>query len=144
MASGLTALERQAGRRFRAECNSKYLLHPSQRPDAYCTPFIRNYRHECPARGGASTALALHEQYELSPEYDVAPGPDGDVFTKVPEGAERLDWDVRVRAGLFAFIWKQGECPACHLTVRSRTGRVVLAADRPPAEERKVPSGGQA
>lgn len=31
-----------------------------------------------------------------------------------------------------ALIYRQGECPKCHLTARSRVGRAVLTAQRPP------------
>lgn len=34
--------------------------------------------------------------------------------------------------GLFAFIWREGTCSACGTTVRSGSGRFVLAADNPP------------
>lgn len=38
--------------------------------------------------------------------------------------------------GVHALIYREGQCPKCHQTARSKRGRVVLVVDRPPLEGR--------
>jgi hypothetical protein len=129
--TALTSAEKQAGRAFReARQAALDLLNEASPPDEYVLPFWRVVRHECPAEHGASIGITLHGCYELSPEYRVCYcgriGPFGPYFPH---------WDcdgnkVLSAAGRFAWIWKKGKCSGCGLVVRTRKGRVVLAADR--------------
>jgi hypothetical protein len=110
---GLTPAQKAAGRRFRDQCAAELAaLNASSPPDGSALAFWRVYRHDCPAAAGASVGIDLHEHYQLSPDR------------------------------VLACLWKDGRCPDCGLVVRSGTVRVVIAADRPPAEVRAV--GGQA
>lgn len=101
----LTAPEKAAARAFLARLGQDLA---AAGPAAPCSPYIREYRHSCPARGGASVCLRLREEYRDSP---ARPG---------------------AAAGAFAAFWREGECPACGLAVRSTLSRLFLAAGRPP------------
>lgn len=96
----LTDAEKAAGRDFR-EAMTYRLVHglPEAAP---CDPHIREYRHDCPARGGVSWPLRLKEHVRESPGYEDVP------------------------AGRFTFTWVDGRC-TCGLVVRSRTGRLAVA-----------------
>lgn len=139
----LTDTQKTAGRMFRdARRSALFGLNQAQPPAGHALALWRVYRHDCPAHGGISIGIDLHEHYEASPLYWVcycgSVGPAGsDVPHRDCDGGR-----VVTPEGFFAFIWKDGQCPDCGLTVRSRDGRLVLGADRPPAEVRVV--GGQA
>jgi hypothetical protein len=105
----LTSLQKAAGRRFRAVAqftlDQGFHTHP---PDYTVPHYLGVIRHPCAGRDDRSTGLVVREVYQTSPA-------DGDI-----------------PAGLFAFTYRAGKCPHCGATARSRTGRVVIAADRPP------------
>jgi hypothetical protein len=128
---GLTALEKQAGRAFRdaaqAVLDSRNRLDP---PGVFVLPLWRVVRHECPAAGGASIGITLREECEESPEYWGCYC--GTVTTWGTPNFPHEDCDgssVIAVVGRFAFVWKEGKCSGCGLTVRTRRGRFV--ADRP-------------
>lgn len=81
-------------------------------------PILANFRHPCTrARQsaklggkGVSTAIDLKERYVLLSEADPT-APDG---------------------GEYALVYREGRCKRCGQVARSRTGRVVLTAERPP------------
>jgi len=128
----LTTGEKAAGRLFRQRTQDRLTRLCRFAPaGAPCTPFIRVYHHACQAQGGANTGLGLHEHYETSPAYRVMPG--GYVREISPDEVAVTALSV-VLAGTFAFIWKEGSCAECGLTVRSPEGRLVVAAARPPRE----------
>lgn len=95
----LTEAEKQAGREFREDMAAK--LAKSLHTTAPCSPYIREYRHDCTARGGVSWPLRLKEHVIASPEYD------------------------GVAAGRFTWTWLAGHC-RCGLAVRSITGRLAV------------------
>lgn len=104
MAPDLTRAQKAAGREFREECSARLLaLDPSA---ARCTPYTVWFRHEClpsdRAVQAGTWAMALKQHYWLSAD------------------------------GLFAFMFRQGECPRCGLHVLSGTGRFAVAPDHPP------------
>jgi hypothetical protein len=37
-----------------------------------------------------------------------------------------------------AYIFRQGKCPRCGTTARSRKGRMVVASERPPLQGRQA------
>lgn len=110
----LTALEKQAGRAFRdarqALLDARNEASP---PKVFALPLWRVVRHECPVAGGASIGVTLRAVIEPSPE---CRGPD--------------DAKVIAAGGRFAFVWKEGKCSGCGLTVRTRRGRFTVT-DRP-------------
>jgi len=140
---GLTDLQKKAGRVFLAARQAELdALNAAEPPGGNGDPLHRVDRHGCRARGGASVGITLREHYETSPEYWVC-------YCGViePRGEFRVfphdDCDggkVAAAAGLLAWIWKDGRCldPDCGLVLRSTRGRLVLAASRPPREERRV------
>ncbi len=94
---------------------------------APCDPHIREYRHDCPARGGVSWPLRLKEHVRESPDYHACDC--GAVCT--PAAAHLVECDTCgpvpiVPAGRFTFTWVDGQC-GCGLVVRSRTGRLAVA-----------------
>ena len=120
----LTAGEKIVGRAFKAARQAALDEMNAASPPGMYDPegLWRVVRHECPAAGGASIGITLREVYERSPEYlDGLPG------TGVSARVVSAD-------GRFGFIWKEGKCSGieCGLTVRTRKGRFVIAADRPP------------
>jgi hypothetical protein len=141
----LTPAEKQAGRAFRdarqAGLDARNAASP---PGEFALAVWRVFRHECPESSppGGSIGIVLRERYESSPAYGACYCGVTEVF-----GPEFPHWDcdgskVYAADGLFAWIWKEGACSGCGLAVRSKTGRVVLAADRPPDHGRA--DGGQA
>lgn len=137
----LTDLEKQAGRRFR-DTRQAVLdeLNRGYPAEGLADPLLRVVRHQCPARRGASTGIALREHYETSAEYWVCYcgviAPKGE-FRVFPH--DDCDGGKLVAAeGLFCFIWKDGRCPDCQLVLRSVTGRFDLPARRPPERTCRV------
>ncbi len=107
----LSPAEKAAGRAFRDAAQSALLRTFDADPPTFAVPnFVALYRHNCPERGGRSTALELKEMYQFSPAY--------------PEH--------EVPAGRFGFLWRYGTCRHCGATARSRAGRLVDAHQRPP------------
>lgn len=90
---------------------------------------VRQYRHDCRASGGKSTALELREHYVLSPGYHVLEDGEireaGNAFVMIPGSSV-------VPARRFGWIFTRGRCPACKVTARSSRGRLVDPAVRPP------------
>lgn len=128
----LTSGEKAAGRSFRERKQDQLDRYCRRNPaGASCTSYISFYHHSCPSQGGANTGLTLHERYETSPGYRVMPG--GFAREISPDEVAVTAISV-VLAGTFAFIWKEGSCTECGLTVRSPKGRLVIAAARPPRE----------
>lgn len=119
----LTELEKRAGKVFRALAQGKLTSSFADGAEfAPCDPHIREYRHDCAARGGVSWPLRLKEHTEDSPEYWVCycsvVAPHGDTFPHDDcQGGKPV-----ARAGLFSFTWTDGHCK-CGLTVRSSSGR---------------------
>jgi hypothetical protein len=108
---GLTAPEKDAGRRFRDEATSQLLALNEVDPPTYEVPFFLGlYRHLCAGKNSRSVAMELKEQYLVSPIY--------------PE--------ENVPAGRFGFIYREGRCRACGQSARSRAGRLVDGWERPP------------
>ena len=130
----LTPAERRAGRLFRdAQAAVLATLNETEPPGILVTSVLHYVRHNCPSRGGVSTALELKEHYELNPEYWVCYCSVVEPF--VPYVFPHRDCDGGkpvTEPGRFGYIWKQGRCPACQLTARSRDGRFVITAERPP------------
>lgn len=111
----LTALEKTAGRAFRdARQAALDARNESSPPGQYVLVWWRVVRHECEDAGGASVGIPLREVCETSPECR-------------DDGANVIAAD-----GRFAFVWKEGKCSGCGLTVRTRRGRFIVAADRLP------------
>ncbi len=73
----LSEPEKQAGKAFRENCQARL---DTAHPASPCDPHIREYRHDCAARGGVSWPLRLKEHVEASPD------------------------------GLFTFTWTDGHC----------------------------------
>jgi len=135
----LTAAQKSAGRLFRDAWRAALSgLNQAEPPDGRALAFWRVYRHDCPAHGGVSIGIDLHEHYEPSPPYWVCYC--GVVDRDRPDFPHRdCDGGKSITTGgFFAFIWKDGQCSDCGLTVRSGDGRLVLGSDRPPAEVRVV------
>jgi hypothetical protein len=138
----LTSLEKHAGRIFAAARQAALdALNESSPPAGFVLPVWRVVRHPCPVRG-LSIGIELREHYQASPLYKVCCcGVVAEVTA--PEG-DFPHWDcgansVALAEGLLAWIWKDGRCPDCGLVLRSRRGRYVLAASRPPeGRERRV------
>lgn len=131
----LTRTERAAGRAFLSGWRAELASRP---PAAPCSPYVREARHDCPARGGVSVPVHLREQYQASGEYFAVTDPHCAVEAFPPEQAPGGVAGVTVPGGKFAVFWKEGACPACRLAFRSSLSRLFLAADRPPAERRAV------
>jgi hypothetical protein len=113
----LTDEEKQQGRHFRDAQHAALERLNQEQPPTYLVPnFLKHYRHLCPKRQSRSTAMALKEVYVFS-----------DFTSKDEDGIDRprLGW-----------IYKEGVCSGCRQTARSRTGKVVDAWERPPAEGR--------
>lgn len=119
----LTPSERKAGRLFRDGWLTKLAAMP---PAVPCSPFIREYRHACPAAGGVSVAVRMREHPERSPEYWVC------YCSAVAEQGRNFPHEdcqggrVVAPEGLFVFTWVEGKCPKCSLTARSLQGRFAL------------------
>ncbi len=106
---GLTYMEKQVGRQFKADCEAMLNQRNDEAPPTYEVPFFLGiYRHLCSGRNNRSTGLELKEQYWVSEEH---PG---------------------VPTGRFGFIFREGRCRACGQTARSRVGRLVDGLQRPP------------
>jgi hypothetical protein len=141
---GLTRPQKSAGRAFLGRCQAALDELNSAVPDGYALPLWRVYRHDCPSQGGASIGIDLHEHYETSQRYvTCCCGSTAELPAYRLDARHSLEEHdcgpaVLTPAGFFAFIWKDGRCPDCGLTVRSQRGLLVLAADRPPAEVRAV------
>ena len=135
----LTDEEKRAGRLFRGQCQEALdQLNADDPPHGAVLPFWRVVRHECEDAAGASVGITLREHRLASPPYRVCHC--GTVGTDGPDFPHR-DCDggkVVAADGLFAFIWKEGRCAGCGRVVRSKAGRVVLAADRPPEHGRTL------
>lgn len=92
----------------------------AQDPPAFDAPyFLGNFRHPCMGHRIAkksgkpvSTAVQLKERYVTEWREDGSPVYEGD--------------------GATAILYKEGTCPNCKGRVRSKAGRVVLTAERPP------------
>ena len=121
----LTADQRMAGHHFRTSQFAR-LVHGLPPVAAKCSPFIREYRHDCPSRGGVSWPLQLKEKTELSPEYwvcycsEIAPLEEYVFPHKDCQGGREV-----TPAGFFSYAWLEGHCK-CGLTVRSGTGRLEI------------------
>lgn len=108
---GLTAGEKQAGRKFRAEQTALLFTLNKTDPPTYDVPtFLAIFRHLCPGMNRKSVAMELKERYVTSPPY--------------PEEG--------VPAGRFAYLYREGQCSHCGRTARSGMGRLVDAHQRPP------------
>lgn len=74
---------------------------------------ISLYRHGCPkARQARNAGKAVSVAIRLREVY------------------------LRHEDGIHALLYREGACPKCLATARSRRGRVVLVLDRPPLEGR--------
>lgn len=135
----LTDLEKAAGRSFRDSWQHVLdALNRDRRPAGAAGSLLRVVRHQCPRQAGRSVGITLAEHYHLSEEYWVC---YCGVVALASDSFPHPDCDggrAAVPAGLFCFIWKDGRCPDCGTVLRSITGRVYLAADRPPEKERRV------
>lgn len=140
---GLTPEEKAAGRAFRDAAQARLLDSFANSPPDHTVPnFIALFRHACPKRG-RSTALELHEQYEMSPAYDVFSLGRTVVHVALstdptlPNLVRQEGVDITfVPEGRFGFIYKAGRCRYCGQTARSRAGRLVDAHERPPVHGR--------
>lgn len=132
----LTPQERLAGRWFRDQCqlalDKLNRLAPPGLPGQplWALPLWRVIRHDCIARLGASTGIALKERTWASPELWICYC--GEIGPLVPESFPHRDCDggkVLSAGGRFAFVFKEGKCApvGCGLTARSRQGRVVVS-----------------
>jgi hypothetical protein len=138
----LTDLQKAAGKVFVASCQAELdRVNAGRPPGGYVSPLWRVVRHPCPVRG-TSTGIELTERYTPNPALWVC-------YCSViapmnPEAFPHRDCDggkLAAAAGLLAFVWKHGWCPACELVLRSETGRLFLAASRPPDRKRVVHAG---
>jgi hypothetical protein len=114
----LTPDEKACGRLFRDFCQAALLNGITA--DAFCPPYIVWYRHECkPGERSVQSgtrAMYLKQVYVLS---------SGCEAHGVPEG-------------LFAYVYRFGQCPRCDFRVRSGTARFVIAAENPPEKGANV------
>lgn len=136
----LTPAEKKAGRAFRDICQARLGELPA---DATCPPYIVWFRHACSARAddAGTWAMPLRQHYWTSPEYWVCYCSAIQPFVKYVFPHEDCQGGKPVaEAGKFAFIFRRGECPRCHLTVCSGSGRFVLAASHPPEKGAVVAS----
>lgn len=109
----LTATERTAGRYFRKRC-SRWLGNLNASAGAASSaPYIVWYRHECMRKLGTQS-LHLRQHYWQSPLM---------AMTRPPDDSRAAEF---IREGRFLFVWREGTCSACQLTVRSGTGHIVL------------------
>jgi hypothetical protein len=128
----LSPEEKAAGRMFRALCQGGLdAQNQEDPPRGFALPYWRVVRHECADADSASIGITLREHSLASPVYRVCycgtVGTDGVDFPhRDCDGSKVVAAD-----GLFAFMWKEGRCAGCGRVVRSKAGRVVLAADRP-------------
>lgn len=128
----LTPAEITAASEFRAR--QRELLGQLPAPDITVSVHVRQYRHECAARGGRSHFLELKEHYAFSPVLMICYcGVAGEPSPYFPHD-DCAGKTVTVPARRFGFIWTQGRCPACQVTARSVAGRLVDVGLRPPAE----------
>jgi hypothetical protein len=131
----LTLAERSAAQVFRY--TQRLWLAKLPPADITVSVFVRNYRHECAARDGKSIYLTLREHYAWSPAYHACGC--GEVCCPALQHESRLTecdncGPVPVMAAKrFGWIWLQGQCSACGVTARSKTGRLVDPAVRPPS-----------
>ena len=137
----LTPDEKTAGRLFKAASQAVLdKLNAESPPESIrlAMVFWRVVRHVCPEAGDASIGITLRERYAPSPEYRACYCSKID-RTDIDRDFPHRDCDgskVVARAGLFAWIWKEGRCSGCGLTARTKAGRFVIAADRPAERER--------
>lgn len=130
----MTGPEKAAARLFRdQQRRALAAANDSTPPDITVSVFVRQYRHDCPVRG-PSVALELREHYVFSPAYHVCDC--GDICCQA--GGSLRECDTcgpvpLVPEKQFGFIFTEGRCGACGTTARSKTGRLVDAAARPPA-----------
>lgn len=86
-------------------------LNAEDPPDLNSPPYLSNIRHPCKQHRTAAriskVSLPLHEVYWTEEE------------------------------GPHAFLFREGKCPRCGTVARSTTGRLVLAAERPPMHGRQ-------
>jgi hypothetical protein len=127
----VTIAELRAARAFRfaqrGELSAKNAEHP---PDLTVSVFVRQVRHACTARGG-SVNLELREHYVTSPEWGIL---DSVAVERAQAGVPAPASGMTVvPAGRFGFIFTEGHCPACGMTARSSSGRLVDPQERPPA-----------
>ena len=135
----LTSAQKAAGRQFRdASLAELVALNAREPADGPALVFWRVYRHDCPAAGGASVGIDLHEHYQFSPEYRVCHCSRAGTVTLDFPHMDCGSNSVAAPEGFFGYVWKDGRCPDCGLAVRSEAGRLVVSADRPPAEVRVV------
>jgi hypothetical protein len=131
----LTDAEKRAGRHFRAFAAARFVQLAEETPEAdFCPPYIVWYRHDCRERNQQGTwAMFLRQHYWTSPEYWVCYcGTVEPLVLYVFPHEDCQGGKPIAEAGKFAFIYREGECPRCHLLVRSGTGRFVFAAENPP------------
>lgn len=87
-------------------------------PAYYAAPLLANFRHGCTkARIARRTGRAVSTAIDLKEVY----------VTRWVEGRPESD-----PADEHALLYRQGTCKHCGQLARSRTGRIVLTADRPP------------
>lgn len=136
----LTDLEKAAGRSFRDSWQHVLdALNRDRRAAGAASPLLRVVRHQCPKQAGRSVGITLAEHYHLSEEYLACScGRVGLRSAEFPHADCAGAVSIAAAAGLFCFIWKDGRCPECGTVLRSVTGRVYRAADRPPEKERRV------
>jgi hypothetical protein len=104
-------------------------------PDITADVHVRYIRHDCAKQGGKSVSLELREHYVFSPDYHACDC--GEVCC--PASAHLVECDTCgpvpiVPAKRFGWIFTEGRCSACGMTARSKTGRLVDPAERPPSE----------
>jgi hypothetical protein len=127
----LTTAEKLAGRAFRAERQAALdALNEASPPGEYVLVFWRVVRHACKAVGGASIGISLRAHCVASPEYQVCYcGAVGATDWHFPH--DDCDGGKVIAAdGRFTWTWKEGKCSGCGQAVRTRTGRLAVAADR--------------
>jgi hypothetical protein len=121
----LTAHQKVAGMHFRGSMLA-HITHELPPAGAKCTPYLREYRHDCASRGGVSWPLRLKEVTRDSPGYLVCKHCSRIIDPGMPpEDCPECAESVLVDAGLFSYTWLEGSC-RCGLTVRSGTGRFVV------------------